>query len=59
MEEFKLYDKVTHPEIYWGNETFVIVGIRPFEVELQGDWSGGTHNVCQRSWFKKDGLKRC
>lgn len=46
---YKLYDKVTEP-MYYHNEIFTVVGIRPNELELQGDWSGGTHNVCQRSW---------
>ncbi len=32
-------------------EPFKIVGIRENQVELEGDFSGGTHNVCQRSWF--------
>jgi len=55
--EIKLFDRVIHPEIYNGNEVFVVVGIRVDELELQGDWSGGTHNVSQRGWFKREGIK--
>ncbi len=54
--EIKLGDKVTHPDIYWGREVFKVVGIREKELELEGDWSGGTHNVCQSSWIKRDGI---
>lgn len=56
ITEFKIFDEVVHPEIYYGNEVFVVVGIRENELELQGDWSGGTHNVSGRSWFKKEGM---
>ena len=24
------------------------------QVELEGDFSGGTHNVCQKDWFDDD-----
>lgn len=47
---------VWHKEIYWGREPMKIIGIRGDAVELQGDYSGGTHNVCQASWMSKDGL---
>lgn len=35
-----------------------IVGIRETEVELEGDFSGGTHNVVQKSWLPIKGLFR-
>lgn len=38
--------------VYDGHEPFKIVGIRENEVELEGDFSGGTHNVLQKEWFK-------
>ena len=59
MEKIQINDFVVHPEIYYGNEVFRVVGIRtePDEVELEGDWSGGTHNVCQRGWYKIEGIK--
>jgi hypothetical protein len=36
---------------YYDNEIFEIVNVRENEFELRGDWSGGTHNVCQTSWY--------
>lgn len=48
-KEYKLYDKVVTD--YYRDEVFTIIGIRETELELQGDWSGGTNNVCQRSWY--------
>ena len=35
-----------------------VVGIRKTEVELQGDYSGGTHNVSQKDWLPVKGLFR-
>jgi hypothetical protein len=32
-------------ELYEGREPFKIVGIRQNQVELEGDYSGGTHNA--------------
>lgn len=40
--------------LYYGHEPFKIVGIREDQVELDGDFSGGTHNVRQKDWFKDD-----
>lgn len=53
--DFKLGDTVIHPEVYNGNESFEVVGIRVDELELKGDWSGGTHAVCQTGWYKRKG----
>jgi len=50
--------KVFHEDIYDGNECMTVVGIRKTEVELEGDYSGGTHNVCQKSWLPIKGLFR-
>lgn len=36
---------------YYRNELFTVVGIRETELELEGDWSGGTNNVMQKSWY--------
>ena len=41
-------------DIYNGREPFKIVGIRENEVELEGDFSGGTHSVTQKDWFSED-----
>jgi len=54
--EFELGQKVYHRAIYNGKELMEIVGIRKNEVELEGDYSGGTHNVCQKSWMPVDGV---
>ncbi len=40
--------------VYEGHEPFKVVGIRENQVELEGDFSGGTHNVCQKDWFDDD-----
>ncbi len=47
---------VYHKDIYDGNEQLEVVGLRKKEVELEGDYSGGTHNVCQRSWMPIEGV---
>lgn len=56
MENLKLGMFAYHKKIYDGKELMKIVGIRETEVELEGDYSGGTHNVCQRDWLPIDGL---
>jgi hypothetical protein len=40
-DDYKLGYKVT-TEYYDHGETFEVVGIRKDELELRGDWSGGT-----------------
>ena len=40
--------------IYEGHEPFKIVGIRENEIEIEGDFSGGTHRVSQKDWVKED-----
>lgn len=57
---FRLGDRVTHPDIYHGNEVFTVVGIREreLELELEGDWSGGTHGTVQRAWHPLEGTVR-
>lgn len=50
--------KVFHENIYAGKVCMTIVGIRKTEVELEGDYSGGTHNVCQKEWHPLQGLFR-
>jgi len=46
-EDYKLGDKVYHPA---DAAPFIVVGIREKEIEIKGDWSGGTHNVNTASW---------
>lgn len=54
--ELKLGQFVYHQKIYQGKEKFKIVGFTENEVLLQGDWSGGTHDVCQSGWVPIKGL---
>src|SRR5690606_3250512 len=49
---------VYHDDIYNGKELMEVVGVRANEVELEGDYSRGTHNVTQKDWIKIDGLFR-
>jgi hypothetical protein len=51
-----LNQTVYHKDIYDGKEQMKIIGIREKEVELEGDYSGGTHNVCQKAWHSIDGV---
>jgi hypothetical protein len=56
-EHYHIGDRVT-TEYYYHGETFTVVGIRENELELRGDWSGGTHNVDQSSWYPIEKCKR-
>src|SRR6186713_2236967 len=47
MEQYKLGDLVMHSI---DTAPFKVVGIREDEIEIEGDFSGGTHNVCQQDW---------
>lgn len=47
-----------HDKIYNGKELMKVVGIRETEVELEGDYSGGTNNVTQKDWLPIKGLFR-
>lgn len=50
--------KVFHEKIYNGQEMMEVVGIRKTEVELEGDFSGGTNPLAQKSWMPLSGLFR-
>ncbi len=54
--DFKLGQKVYHKRVYNGREQLTIIGIRTNFLELEGDYSGGTHNVCQSDWLPVDGV---
>jgi predicted nucleotide-binding protein len=47
MHNYKLDDKVKHPSDL---AAFTVVGIRKDTIEIEGDFSGGTHNVTQKDW---------
>jgi hypothetical protein len=54
--KYKLNQKVYHKSVYDGKELLKIVGIRETELELEGDYSGGTHAVLQKDWMPIDGV---
>ena len=56
--EFKIGQTVYHREVYNHREPLTIVGIRETELELEGDYSGGTHNVTQKQWMPITGVSR-
>ncbi len=55
-QELKIGQKVYHSDVYFGKEPLEVVGIRKKEVELEGDYSGGTHKVTQKEWLPIDGI---
>lgn len=56
--ELKLGQIVYHRDVYYHREPLKIVGIRENEIELEGDYSGGTHNFTQKKWMPIKGVSR-
>lgn len=56
--EFKIGQTVYHRKVYEHREALKVVGIRANELELEGDYSGGTHGVCQKQWMPVKGVSR-
>lgn len=56
--EFRIGQTVYHRQVYNHKEPLKIVGIRENELELEGDYSGGTHNVNQKQWLPIEGVSR-
>ena len=54
MHKYNLDDEVYYPI---DRAPFKIVGIRKDQVEIEGDFSGGTHNVRQRDWVSPDDVE--
>lgn len=54
----KIGDYVYHRKVYDHQEHLKVVGITDTELWLEGDYSGGTHNVCQRDWLPIKGTSR-
>lgn len=52
-----LYTKVKY-DFPLDNEIFEIIGERGDQIEIQGDFSAGTHNVCQSEWINKNMIKQ-
>jgi hypothetical protein len=48
---FQIGQTVYHRNVYEHKEPLKIVGILEDKLLLEGDFSGGTHNVIQRDWL--------
>lgn len=57
-QPLKIGDTVYHRQVYEHKEALKVVGMTESQVLLEGDYSGGTHNVCQRSWLPLKGASR-
>lgn|SRR5690349_4777058 len=55
VQDLKIGQIVYHRDVYDHGEALKIVGIKETELELEGDFSGGTHNVTQRQWLPLKG----
>ena len=58
VTEIKIGDTVYHRSIYEHKEPLKVVGIIENSLLLEGDFSGGTHNVIQRDWLPLKGTSR-
>lgn len=56
VNSLKLGDTVYHEAIYKGKEAMKVVGLRLNTIELEGDYSGGTHCVRQTAWMSRSGV---
>jgi hypothetical protein len=56
--DFKLGQTVYHRDVYEHKEPLTIVGIREKELELEGDYSGGTNNIIGKQWLPIKGVSR-
>lgn len=55
---YSLEETVYHKDVYDYREPLKVVGTRKDQLELQGDYSGGTHNVSQVEWLSIEGVSR-
>ena len=58
INKFEIGELVYHKDVYEHKEALKIVGIRETELELEGDYSGGTNNVIQKDWLPIKGTSR-
>jgi hypothetical protein len=58
VQDLKIGQVVYHRDVYEHGEALKIVGIREYEVELEGDFSGGTHGSVERCWLPAKGISR-
>jgi len=54
--DFHIGQIVYHRDVYEHREPLEIVGIRKDELELEGDYSGGTNGIKQKSWLPIKGV---
>ena len=55
---FQIGQTVYHRNVYEHKEPLKIVGILEDKLLLEGDFSGGTHNIIQRDWLPIKGTSR-
>ena len=56
MGKFYLGQTVYHKDVYDFKEPLEVVGIRANELELRGDYSGGTHHTIGYAWLPISGV---
>ena len=54
-DNIKLNTIVYHRDVYNYNEPLKVIGIANDKLLLEGDFSGGTHNVIQSDWLSIEG----
>jgi hypothetical protein len=54
--KYRLGQIVYHEDIYDYKEPLKIIGIKSDKLELEGDYSGGTHNTKQSDWLSIEGV---
>lgn len=55
---FSIGQTVYHRSVYEHKEPLKVVGITEDKLLLEGDFSGGTHNVVQRDWLPIKGTSK-
>lgn len=53
---FQLGQIVYHRNVLYQQFLVVLYDYRENELELEGDYSGGTNNVCQKQWMPIEGV---
>lgn len=53
MHNFKIDDEVYYPV---DTAPFKVIGIRKSSVEIEGDFSGGIHNVVESDWVNPESI---
>ena len=56
--KYQLNETVYHKDVYDYKEPLTVKGIKEKELLLEGDYSGGTHNVSQSDWLSVESTSR-